>query len=117
MTDTRKKTNRGDYDKDQEANDYLNGYYSDPKRFYGKPDITLLPGNGIANIALHPMDLANNAIDIESSLRGIGTQNMVSPQAPVVPDFKYIKSVNIYEKEVLLPEPLVVRGAQRPLWK
>jgi hypothetical protein len=42
---------------------------------------------------------------------------MVNPQAPVVPDFYYIKSANIYEKEVYLPAPLEVRGAQRPQWK
>ncbi len=119
MTDTRKKTNRGDYEKEQEVNMRIFGYYGDEKQYYGKPDTIYLPGNGIANIRLCPCDLANNYIDIESALRGTGTQNMVNPQAStrLEPSLKYIKSANIYEKEVYMPEPLVIRGAQRPLWK
>lgn len=117
MTDTRKKTNRGNYDKEQEESLRIFGYYGDQKQYYGKPDTTYLPGNGIANIRLCACDLANNSIDIESMLRGTGSQNMVNPQAAIVPDFKYIKTANIYEKEVYVPEPLAVRGAQRPLWR
>ena len=117
MTDTRKKSNRGDYDKEQELNERIFGYFGDAQQYCGKPENTYLPGNGLANIRIHPCNLANNYIDIESSLRGTGTANMVNPQAPVVPDFYYIKSANIYEKEVYLPAPLEVRGAQRPQWK
>lgn len=116
MTDTRKKTNRGDYEKEQELNDDHRDYFSDPKNHIRKPAVTLLPGNGLIGAKIHTLDLANNAISIENYLRGTGSANMVNPRLPETPDIKYLKSVNMFENCVYMPDPLVIHRGERPTW-
>lgn len=118
MTDTRRKTDRGDYEKDQEMSALFLDYYTNPQNHYGKPAEVYLPGNGFLGTRINHMDLANNTVDIESMLRGTGSQNMVTKQAPIVPDLKYLKSANVYESTpVYMPDPLIVHKGQRPQWK
>jgi hypothetical protein len=117
MTDTRKKSNRGDYEKEQQESMGVMEYYGNPANHYGKPVETFLPGNGLLGAKIHAMDLVNNIIDTEAFLRGTGSCNMVNPQTPATPELKYIKSLNYYENKVYVPEPLVVQKDQRPLWK
>jgi len=62
-------------------------------------------------------DLAHNACDIESFLRGIGSTNLVNPQAPVTPQVKPLESLNIiHKKQMVVPEPLIVEPNQRPMF-
>lgn len=117
MTDSRKKSNRGDYEKEQEFNTMKYKWYSDPTSFYGKPEALYHPGNGLIGAKVSNMDLANNTVDIEGYLRGIGTANMLKHYVPPKPDIKYAKSLNLFENEVSMPEPLVVHRGQRPLPK
>ena len=58
--------------------------------------------------------LSNNASDIESSLFGIGSTNLVASKKPVVPKINNIPSVKFFnEMKVLLPEPLIIEKCQR----
>ena len=114
MTDTRKKSQRGDYELEQFANFGQIDY-----RFkYGSAAHTYLPGNGlIGQNRVSRTNLANNSCDIEAMLRGIGSCNMVIKQADVVPDIRRLKQLDIYESQpTLLPDPLVVHKNQRPQW-
>ena len=49
-----------------------------------------------------------NPTDIESSLFGIGSTNLVDPKAPTTPQFKTLPTINFYDKPVLVQ--------QRQLW-
>ena len=63
-------------------------------------------------------DLANNACDIESLLRGHGTDNMVFRETPIEPDFKKLPSLNMFESQtVYMPDPMVVHRGKRPMFK
>lgn len=114
MTDTRNKSQRGDYQLEQAINfghvDYLIKY--------GSPVNTYLPGNGLIGQHVSRVNLANNSCDIESMLRGTGSCNMVVPQAEIVPDIRRLKQLDIFESQpTFLPDPLVVRKGQRPHWQ
>ena len=117
MTDTRKKASRGDYEKEQEISKGYLDYFGNPENFIGKPSTTYHPGNGLIGAKVNKMDLANNTLAIESMLRGTGSANMVNPMEPVKPDIKYIKTLNLYEKYVYLPDPFVYHKDQRPMWQ
>ena len=60
--------------------------------------------------------LANNPIDIESSLYGIGSSNLVKPCEPVVPNMRPIDFKDYFERNqnVIMPYPLVFENNQRP---
>ena len=45
MTDSRKKSNKGDYEKEQELNLGYFDYFSNPKNYIGKPETTYHHGN------------------------------------------------------------------------
>ena len=115
MTDTRNKSQRGDYELEQSVNfgqiDYLIKH--------GGSVNTYLPGNGL--IGQHNVSrtsLANNSCDIESMLRGIGSCNLVSPQAEIVPDIRSLKQLHIFDSQpTFIPDPLVVHRNQRPQWQ
>ena len=117
MTDTRKKAWRGDYEKEQEINLGHLEYYGNPENYFGKPLTTYHPGNGLIGAKVCNMDLANNTLDIVNLLRGTGSANMVNPSVPAKPDVKYIKSLNLFDKYVYLPDPLVLHKDQRPAWQ
>lgn len=114
MTDTRHKSQRGDYELEQNANLGQIDY----KLKYGNPVNTYLPGNGlIGQRNVSRTNLANNSCDIESMLRGIGSCNMVSPQAEIVPDIRQLKQLHLFDSQpTFIPDPLVVHKNQRPSW-
>jgi hypothetical protein len=59
--------------------------------------------------------LAYNATDIESSLFGINSSNLVQPQNPVQPKLKTLDMLSFAPRlHALLPEPLIVEKCQRP---
>ena len=116
MTDTRKKSNRGDYEKEQELNTNSRDYFSNPNNYIRKPETILLPGNGLIGAKIHALDLANNGLAIENYLRGTGSANMVNPGVQETPDIKYLKSLNMFDKCVYMPDPLVIHRGERPAW-
>jgi len=117
MTDTRKKSQKGDYNLEQAVTFGVYDYYFNSENRMGCPVNTYLPGNGLVGQSVSRVNLANNSCDIETMLRGTGTCNMVETQAKIVPDLRHIKSLNLFETQPLqLPEPMVVHKGQRPRW-
>jgi hypothetical protein len=58
---------------------------------------------------------SNNSIDIESALFGINSTNMVTPQAPVVPQLVKLPEISYFNRmPFILPNPLVIENNQRP---
>lgn len=114
MTDTRNKSQRGDYDLEQSSHFAQIDY----KTKHGAPINTYLPGNGLVGQSVSRVSLANNSCDIESMLRGIGSCNLVVKQAEVVPDLRQLKPLDLFESQAThIPEPMVVRREQRPHWQ
>tara|TARA_B100000674_G_C37898072_1_gene942322 strand:- start:1160 stop:1537 length:378 start_codon:yes stop_codon:yes gene_type:complete len=68
--------------------------------------------NGINNSVL-----SQNGADIESSLFGIGSTNLVQPKAPVVAQLNNIGQMNFFdakpESNDNIPEPLVIHNNER----
>ena len=117
MTDTRKKSQKGDYNLEQAVTFGFYDYYFNSENRMGNPVNTYLPGNGLVGQKMSRVNLANNSCDIESMLRGTGTCNMVETQNPVVPDLRQLKPLDLFEtKTTQLPEPMVVHRGQRPRW-
>jgi len=59
--------------------------------------------------------LSHNSIDIESSLFGVGSTNLVQPQTPVTPQLKTLGSVSYFDRlQVIMPKNLDMDKNQRP---
>ena len=59
--------------------------------------------------------LSHNSIDIESSLFGVGSTNLVQPQAAVTPQLKTLGSVSYFDRlQVIMPKNLDMDKNQRP---
>lgn len=117
MTDTRKKSEKGDYNLEQNITFGVLDYYFNSENRYGNPVNTFLPGNGLVGQNVSRVNLANNSLDIETMLRGTGTCNMVQKPENIVPDLRTIKTLDMFESQpTYLPEPMVVQKGQRPKW-
>lgn len=59
---------------------------------------------------------SNNSIDIESKLFGINSCNLVEYQPDIKPEFKDLCFKDFFHvnKEILIPEPLIIENNQRP---
>jgi len=113
MASTRNRNTIGDYTLEQQQNKGIidfNTYQS-----YGVPVNTYFAGDGLIVGRVASENLSGNACDIESMLRGIGANNLVSPQSPASPDIKELKSLSIIDRIPLyVPRTLVVDPNQRP---
>ena len=59
--------------------------------------------------------LSQNASDIESTLFGIGSTNLVKQQPPVKPRLKTIPMKQFFQRTpMIMPKPLVIEHNQRP---
>jgi hypothetical protein len=112
MSSTRNKNTIGDYQAEQRALQKQAEYHS--YIHYANPENTYFCGDGLLGGKIGSSQLSTNFCDIESSLRGIGSCNLVSPNPAVVPEIKDLKSLCIIEKiPVVLPSPLVCDPNQR----
>ena len=116
MASTRSKNDRGDYKLEQKSLQKRSEHVMYPYRRVAYDNA--LPAAGI-NVGHMPSNqLSNNAIDIESRLFGINTNNMVNPQKPVIPELNTHRNLEFFDRQaVLMPEALVVEKDQRPLPK
>ena len=82
---------------------------------FGNNQNVAVPCYGITPSHMPAHVFSKNPVDIESSLFGIGSVNLVTPKAPVNPELKNLKSVAFFETpEVIMPLPLVLDNKQRP---
>jgi hypothetical protein len=113
MAATRNKNTAGNFTLHQRDMSLARNY--DSYTHYAVPVSQAMPTIGIRPTHMSRETFAENAIDIESSLFGINSTNLVSPQAPVQPQLKTIPSIAFFERlPVIMPLPLVVEKDQRP---
>ena len=116
MTSTRNKNTGCDYKLEQNVNINRFNHNLYLHSSSGRPTSECLPSIGYTPSHMSRDALANNAVDIESALYGIGSTNLVNPQTPVKPDIKPLQSLNVIDKlPIMIPEPLIIEKNQRPL--
>jgi len=85
-----------------------------PYKSYATPRSTMFAGDGLLFGRVGNDQLSNNAVEIETFLYGIGSNNLVNPKGPVVAEIKTLPSLDIFNKSpVILPKPLVTEPGQR----
>jgi hypothetical protein len=115
MASTRNKNTPGDYKMATGSDNNRVAYLENP--MYGAPTQSFLPGFGLLGSKIAPSHLASNACDIESSLFGIGSTNLVQAQPIVVPQLKSLASLAIADRPALvMPRPLNVSQTERPMF-
>lgn len=114
MASTRNKNTRGNYA--MELNQSVNSQNYLLNEQYGTATNTYNPGNGLGGAHLPQNKLANNAVDIESFLRGTGTTDLTKPEQSFTADLKCVQNLNIYQRQaVIMPEQFKAQTDQRPL--
>jgi hypothetical protein len=112
MASTRSKNTPGDYQLEQKA--YVGSFLNIMDPIKQTPYQKTLPGNGLLQGKVASRDLANNYTDIESTLFGIGSTNLVQPLPNVVPDIPHLPSLNIIDKiPMIVPDVIYVDTKQR----
>lgn len=114
MASTRRINNPGDYEIEQHSNNNKINYLTTQE--YGVPNRTFLPGNGLLQGRVASENISSNGTDIESSLFGIGSTNLVQPQQPIYPSLRNLDTIKFFERpnEVIMPQPLIINNDQRP---
>ena len=114
MASTSNKNTVGDYLAEQKAYKQQVNYCTNKEYAIATP--SLLAGCGLIQGRLPDTILANNPNDIESSLFGIGSTNLVDPKKPVVPDIKTLNALSIVDRKVplIMPRDLRLEPNQRP---
>jgi len=112
MASTRSRNTPGNYCVEQRSYQQQSSYKTDRNYAFATP--TLLAGDGLLAGKVPETELSGNPKDIESYLFGIGTSNLVTPQAPVNPELKFIPSLSIMNKlPVFMPDDLIIQNDQR----
>jgi hypothetical protein len=114
MSSTSSRNTPGNYQLEQKLfNDYFN-LVTYENGAQGGSVSRNLAGDGLLAGKIFTRDLAVNYTDIESSLFGIGSTNLVQPLPQVIPNVNNIPSLNIRSKiPVLVPSPLIISDGQR----
>lgn len=113
MASTRNKNTPGDYVLEKQQNKDIVDFNT--YRSYGVPMNTYFSGDGLLTGRIASENLSSNSCDIESMLRGIGANNLETPQMPVMPAINTTKSLSIIDRlPVYVPRVLVVDPNQRP---
>jgi hypothetical protein len=105
MASTRNKNTIGNYNLQQRQYQDMERYELYPNSQYGAAYDTKLPGNGINPGQVPWNQLSENAVQIESFLFGINSTNLVQPQPCLVPELKYLETVNIFENAFVSFDP------------
>lgn len=112
MASTRNRNTDGNYKLEQNINTGQSQYFTYENSTV--PVQTLYPGNGLLTGKVGYNKLAYNGTDIESFLRGIGSTNLVEPNIKVNPQYKSLKSLNLFvHNPIIIPEPLVIKSGER----
>ncbi len=112
MTSTRSKNTPGNYCMEQWSLNKQSAFVTYKDSVI--PQTTMFAGDGLLQPRMGTMELSYNYSDIESSLFGIGSVNLVKPLPEVIPRIKEIKSLSIIDRlPVYIPEPLQVACDQR----
>jgi hypothetical protein len=115
MASTRNNNTKGDYCLQQNSYkhslDYNEYKYSQAGRAYENA----IPCVGIMPSHMPREAFSNNSVEIESSLFGINSTNLVNPQTPIKPSLKQLPEKSFFERlPMYMPEPMVIEYKQRP---
>ena len=115
MASTRNNNTPNDYCLQQrsykDASNYNEYMYSQVGRAFNNA----MPCMGITPSHMPREAFSKNSVEIESSLFGINSTNLVNPQQPVVPNLKTLPEVSYFERvPMYMPENLVIETDQRP---
>lgn len=115
MASTRNINTPGDYAAAQSAMKKESNYCV--YEGYGVPSEVCFPGNRILTGRMASEVLSKNSIDIESSLFGINSTNLVIPQPEVKPEINTLPSLNmVTTKKVIVMEPKPANVTHKPLY-
>jgi hypothetical protein len=115
MASTRNKNTPGDYRLEKDSMIIQREYRTNP--VFSIPTQSYHPGDGLLGAKTSRVALASNACDIESSLFGIGANNLENPQPVNVPDLRMLQSLSIMNRIPLIqPTPVSVSSANRPMY-
>lgn len=116
MTSTRNRNTVQDYNLEQKVNKK-----TIDERLYihsasARPINESIPSVGYIPSHMSNYALSNNPIDIESTLRGIGSTNLETPCQAPVPSMKNLEFKDFFTRpdSVIMPYPLVIDNNQRP---
>ena len=114
MASTKNRNTESDYKLEQllNTNHLENNLYLHSAR----PSTECFPEIGYTPSKLSRDALADNPIDIESTLRGIGSSNLVKPCEPPTPSLRNLDFKQFFDRQqaVVMPYPLVFNNYQRP---
>lgn len=115
MASTRNRNTPGDYRLEKYSMIIQRDYRTNP--VFSVPTQSYHPGNGLLGAKTSRDVLATNACDIESSLFGIGANNLETPRPANVPDLNTLKNLSIIDRiPVIQPTPFTVNTANRPMY-
>lgn len=107
MTSTRIRNSPGNYELEQHAYQRQFDLITYKNGAYGQAVTKNLPGNGLLAAKMNSIDMAENYVDIESQLLGIGSTNLVKPLSPIIPNIYNFNSLNIFDKTpMVIPDPM-----------
>jgi hypothetical protein len=111
MTSTRNKNNMGNFNLEHSDNRaYLNNMINDVRIY----KTSYLPGEGLLGGSYPYNVMSNNQVDIETSLFGIGSTNLIEPKPNTIHlgNLKKLDSLNVCNKQPLvMPEPFIVKSS------
>ena len=112
MASTRNINTPGDYAAEQSIFKRQIHYLLNKE--YGEVTPTYAAGKGLIQGHLPDHKLSGNPNDIESSLFGIGSTNLVNPAPAVVPQLKTLRGTKFFDRlPLVMPKDFVVPTNQR----
>ena len=116
MASTRNRNTSTDYKIMQQQNKNMREHSFYEHSQYGRPISEAMPNVGYTPSHMSRDALSNNPIDIESTLYGIGSSNLVKPCETPYPSLKklYFKDYFERNKNIIMPYPYVNKTNQRP---
>jgi hypothetical protein len=111
---SRNNNTQENYTMEQKRNQKLRDYRFFENSPNGPAFTTHIQGNGLGIAKLHPKDLSDNYIDVDSFLKGIGSCNFIES-----PKLQYNHKQNGFlhidqRQPILLPTPFISYPPQRP---
>lgn len=117
MASTRNNNTPGDYSLQKRSYQQSNNYIEYTHSQTGKAYNNKFPSFGITPSYMPRELFSKNSIEIESSLFGIGSTNLVKTQQPTIPQLTILPEISYFERiQTIIPEPLVIETNQRPFF-
>lgn len=115
MTSTRNNNTKSDYCLQQRSYQSARLYMDYKHSTYGHAYDPAIPCVGYMPSHMPRNTLSHNPVEIESSLFGINSNNLVNPQPPPRPELKTVPMKAFFQRTpLIMPKPLVMENNQRP---